>query len=110
MDGIGGFPLLQESIERSGIRPRRQVLAVARGKLNNARPAFRSLHNAPDAGYTCVQERSCHDTVGRDHEVLNQLAGSIPLARVDSLHLAFGNYRLRLYAIYIERTQPVPLV
>src|SRR5579872_5534223 len=98
-----GCPALNEKVvKRFGIGIRWKSIAVSGGELHDPIPAFGLLNDAPQRRNFVEHPR--YDTIGGDHEILNQLGGMILLLLFDINDLLVKNEGMHFVGLDIERS------
>ncbi len=104
---IGLAPIAQELGERLAVGPLREASAVVRCKLHEPRPSLRRADDAPQGRRAVPLEEPRDHPVGGDHELLDERARPVALARLHVEHLAVREHRLRLVGLELERAMLV---
>src|SRR6266404_4387665 len=83
MRGISLSPLLEELLERRGIRVRRKAPSRVLRQLNYSRPSFGRTQNSAQRRKTLLLEVPRRHSIRSDHEVFDQLGSAILPVRLE---------------------------
>ncbi len=101
--GVRGLAAGEEGGQRLGIRLRGQGFTQLRGQGDDAVPAPGRPHHAPQRGHAPALQEAGHGHVGRDHEVLDDVARAVVNRDLEVDHLAARDHRPRLDRLEIEQ-------
>ena len=103
-DRVGGLSRQHEvwSATGSGVRGSFFPSSCARSTMRSHRS--RASHDSPDRRDVMLLQKRRHRLVGRDHEILDQVGGAVPLGLLDPRHLTVGGYRACFDGLDLQRS------